>query len=85
MKILPLFSVGPKNQSRGKKPFSYFALISLTVISIDEENRQARFMFFFCFVFFVFVFCAKCLLGVYTQKKRKNRKLERTNTFMLTC
>ena len=27
MKILPLFSVGPKNQSRGKKPFPSFALI----------------------------------------------------------
>ena len=37
MKILPLFSVGPKNHSRGKKPFSSFALINLTVISIDEE------------------------------------------------
>ena len=58
-------------------------------------NRQERFMFvLFCFVLFCFVlFCfvlilfffAKCLLGVYTQKKRKNRKLERTNTFMLTC
>ena len=48
-------------------------------------NRQERFMFFlFCFVLFLFFF-AKCLLGVYTQKKRKNRKLERTNTFMLTC
>ena len=41
--------------------------------------------FFFVLFCFVFVFFAKCLLGVYTQKKRKNRKLERTNTFMLTC
>ena len=52
----------------------------------STENKQERFMFFFCFVLFCFCFFfAKCLLGVYTQKKRKNRKLERTNTFMLTC
>ena len=51
----------------------------------STENRQERFMFFFVLFCFVFVFFAKCLLGVYTQKKRKNRKSERTNTFMLTC
>ena len=72
MKILPLFSVGPKNQSRGKKPFSYFALISLTVISIDEENRQARFMFFFLFCFFCFCFLCEVLVGsLHTKKEEK--------------
>ena len=55
----------------------------------QKIGRKGSCFFLFCFVLlcfvFVFFFFAKCLLGVYTQKKRKNRKLERTNTFMLTC
>ena len=35
--IYLIFRVGPKNQSRGKKPLPSFALINLTVISLDEE------------------------------------------------
>ena len=35
--IYLIFRVGPKNQSRGKKPLPSFALINLTVILIDEE------------------------------------------------
>ena len=51
----------------------------------QKIGRKGSCFFFFVLFCFVFVFFAKCLLGVYTQKKRKNRKLERTNTFMLTC
>ena len=61
----------------------------------STENRWERFMFLFCFVLFCFVlfcfvlfcFCFFCevLAGSLHTKKRKNRKLERTNTFMLTC
>ena len=54
----------------------------------QKIGRKGSCFFLFCFVLFCFcffVFFAMCLLGVYTQKKRKNRKLERTNTLMLTC
>ena len=41
MKVFPLgmfiFPVGPKNQSRSKKPLFSFARINPTVITIDEE------------------------------------------------
>ena len=57
----------------------------------SSENRQERFMFcfvLFCFVLFLFLFFfflrSACWEFTHT-KKRKNRKLERTNTFMLTC